>query len=179
MLPQLHKRLHQAATPGKAMQGPISRTKDEHAWALVQHFCHLLCKHCSTTSALFAGTSGEQAGPDISQLAPNLQQEWDHAANAHLGKIVIMPQSNRMAWWRSSMCKTGQPHRWQAQICNRTNGARCPYKTGRAACPCNDVAHKHPEVAAEWDWEANERRTPETVTAGSEIKAAWRCGLCG
>ena len=76
------------------------------------------------------------------------------------------------------MCKTGQPHRWQARICNCTNGSECPHQTGRAVCPCNNLAHNHPEVAAEWDWNANGARTPETVTAGSQIKAAWRCGLC-
>ena len=77
------------------------------------------------------------------------------------------------------MCKTGQPHRWQARVGNRSNGVGCPYETGRAVCPCNNVANSHPEVAADWDWDANGERTPETVRAGSGIKVAWRCGLCG
>ena len=77
------------------------------------------------------------------------------------------------------MCKTGQPHRWQATVSDRSNGARCPYNTGRAVCPCNDLAQNHQEVAAEWDWEANGERAPETVTASSNTKAAWRCRLCG
>ena len=77
------------------------------------------------------------------------------------------------------MCKTGQPHRWQAQVSSRSNGHGCPYDIGRAVCPCNDLAHNHPEVAAEWDWEANGERTPEAVTASSNTKAAWRCGHCG
>ena len=77
------------------------------------------------------------------------------------------------------MCKTGQPHMWQARISARTNGTRCPYISGGAMCPCNNLAHNHPEVAAEWDWEANGERTPENVTTRSNIKAAWRCGLCG
>ena len=77
------------------------------------------------------------------------------------------------------MCETGQPHRWQASIYSRSNGQGCPYDTGYAVCPCNDLAHNHPKVAAEWDWEANRERTPDTVTAFSHIKAAWRCGLCG
>ena len=76
------------------------------------------------------------------------------------------------------MCKTGQPHRWQATVGKRSSGTSCPYETGRAVCPCNDLAHNHPEVAAEWDWEANGERTPENVTASSHFKAAWRCGLC-
>ena len=100
-------------------------------------------------------------------------------ANAHLGSINIAPQSNRKAWWRSGMCKTGQPHMWQADISARTRGTRCPYNDGRATCPCNDLAHNHPGVAAEWDWEANGERTPETVTASSSKEAAWRCGVCG
>ena len=128
---------------------------------------------------MFAGKSDEQAGPDISRLAPHLRQEWDYEANAHLGSIILAPQSARKAWWSSGLCKTGVPHRWQATIYNRTLGGGCPYKTGRAACPCNDLAHNHPEVAAEWDREANGKRTPETVRAGSTIKAAWRYGLCG
>ena len=77
------------------------------------------------------------------------------------------------------MCKTGQPHKWQAAIQSRTRGAGCPHNVGRAVCPCNDLAHNHPEVAAEWDREANGERTPETVTAGSNFKAAWRCVVCG
>ena len=72
-----------------------------------------------------------------------------------------------------------EPHRWQAQVSSRTGGSCCPYNSGKAVCPCNDLAHNHPEVAAEWDWEANGARTPETVTAGSASKAVWRCGLCG
>ncbi len=77
------------------------------------------------------------------------------------------------------MCKTGQPHTWQAQICSRTRGVRCPHDVGKAVCPCNDLALNHPEVAAEWDWEANGERTPETVAASSHMQATWRCGLCG
>ena len=136
-------------------------------------------QHSSPTPALFAGRSDEQAGPDISRLAPHLQQEWDHHANAHLGSIIMAPLSHRRAWWSSGLCKTGQPHRWQAIIFNRSKGAGCPYDTGTAVCPCNDLAHNHPEVAAEWDSEANGDRTPKTVTASSNSKVAWRCGLCG
>ncbi len=99
--------------------------------------------------------------------------------NAHLGSISITPRSGRKVWWSGSICKTGQPHRWHASIQHCTNGSGCPYETGRAVFPCNDLAHNHPEVSAEWDWEANGERTPKTVAASSQIKTAWRCGLCG
>ena len=139
---------------------------------------------CLHPPHVYAGTTlapeREQAtGPHISQLAPHLQEEWDHAANAHLGMIIIAPKSSRKVWWSSGMCKTRQPHRWQAIIRARTNGSSCPYDIGRAVCPCNDLAHNHTEVAEEWYWEINGERTPENVTAGSRFKAAWRCGLCG
>ena len=143
----------------------------------MQHL--FLPKHSSTTPPLTADNSGEQYGPNISRLAPHLQQEWDHEANAHLGGIIIAPHSNRKVWWSSGMCKAGQPHRWQATVSNRFKGTCCPYDTGRAVCPCNDLAHNHPEVAAEWDRGANGEWTPETVTANSNTEAAWRCGLCG
>ena len=77
------------------------------------------------------------------------------------------------------MCKTDQPHRWQARVNNRTNGRSCPSEIGRAVCPCNDLAHNHRKLAAEWDWEANGDRTPDKVAAGSNTRAAWRCSLCG
>ena len=135
--------------------------------------------------ALFAGKvdrqspQDQQDGPSICLLAPHLQREWDHAANAHLGSITIT-KSGRKAWWRSGLCKTRQPHRWRAQISNRSvNGNSCPYDAGKAVCPCNNLAHNHSEVAEEWDCEANGERTPETVTASSNSKAAWRCRLCG
>ena len=77
------------------------------------------------------------------------------------------------------MCKTGQPHRWQWPGQNCTNGTSCPYKSDRAICPCDDLAHNHPIVAARWGWEANGERTPQTAVTGSIIRGAWRCGVCG
>ena len=139
---------------------------------------HHTLNQCTTVAGTLAGP-GHSTRPDISRLAAHLQQEWDHAANAHLGSISIAPKSPRKTWWRSGTCKTGHPHRWQASIQNRSRGTDCPYAAGKAVCPCNDLAHNHPEVAEEWDWEANGERTPETVAAGSGIKAAWRCGICG
>ena len=138
-----------------------------------------LPEHISTTTAFAADKSEDQASPNISGLAFHLQQEWDHAANAHLGSIIMAPQSNTKVWWSSGLCKTGQPHRWQATVSERTNGNSCPYDSGQAVCPCNNLAGSDPVVAAEWDGEANGDWSPETAAASSLFKAAWRCGLCG
>ena len=81
-------------------------------------------------------------------------------ADAHLGSITITSHSGSKVWWSSCMCRTGQPHRWQAQTCKRVRGNSCPYDSGKAGCPCNDLAHNHPEVAStKWDWEASGKHT--------------------
>ena len=180
-LSKLHRRLHQAATLVRFLDRQKNGTQGKHTCLMQQYCCsgpsHAYTQQHHTCSV--AGKCAEQAGPDISQLAPHLQEEWDHAANAHLGSSFIAPQSNRKVWWTSGICKTGQSHRWQATVNNRTHGSGCPYEIGRAVCHCNDLAHNHREVAAEWDREANGKRMPENVAAGSRSKAAWRCGLCG
>lgn len=117
-------------------------------------------------------------GPDISRLAPRLQQEWDHAANVNLGSIRISPQSNRKVWWVGTMCRSGRPHRWPAFVYNRTRDQGCPYSLGRRVCPCNSLAHNFPEVAAEWDREANGLRSPELIVANSHEGTGWRCKTC-
>ena len=120
-----------------------------------------------------------QGGPDISRLAPHLQQEWDHERNAHLGPIRITPGSNRKVWWTQGLCQSGQPHKWTARIQSRTRGRGCPYgKGGNLACPCNDLAHNHTAVAAELDLHPGNPRTAESFRASSHQKVPWRCGVC-
>ena len=53
--------------------------------------------------------AAQQAGPDISRLDSDLQQQWDHAANAHLG-IDITPQSHRKVGWLCDQCPDGHLH---------------------------------------------------------------------
>ena len=78
------------------------------------------------------------------------------------------------------MCKTGQPHKWQARVYNRMRDRTgSPCISGKIVCHCNDLAHNYPEVAKEWDWQANGTRTPETVAGSSNSPAAWRCSRCG
>ena len=53
----------------------------------------MLKVHCHSKPNQHA--AAQQGGPDISGLDPSLQQQWDHAANAHLGNVDIGPQSNK------------------------------------------------------------------------------------
>ena len=80
--------------------------------------------------------SVQKKGPNTSRLAPPLQQQWDHAANAHVGPIDITPQSGRKVWWTCEQCPDGHLHRldvWQiepeAMVVPSASGARCASTT--------------------------------------------------
>ena len=120
----------------------------------------------------------QQKGPSISRLDAALQQQWDHAANAHLGPIDITPMSGRKVWWVCDQCPDGHLHRWEAIVSNRSNGRGCPQCSGRKVCKHNSLATKAPLAAAQWDYEAN-NGTPDSVVAQSNQPVGWLCDACG
>ena len=120
----------------------------------------------------------QQQGPDISRLDPALQQQSDHAGNAHLGNIVIKPHSNKKVWWTCDQCPDGHLHSWEAAVSSRTGGSGCSQCCGRKVCKHNSLATKALKVAAQWDYEANDS-TPNNVVALSSTPVGWRCNVCG
>ena len=120
----------------------------------------------------------QQAGPNVSRLDPALQQQWDHAANAHLGPIDITPKSGRKVGWICDQCPDGHLHRWEAMVANRSNGNGCPQCSGRKVCKHNSLATKAPSVAAQWDYKAN-ALTPDSLVAHSNQLVGWLCEVCG
>ena len=121
--------------------------------------------------------AAQQGGPDTSRLDPNLQQQWDHAANAHLGNIDIKPHSGRKVGWICDQCPDGQLHSWSAPVYSRTAGNGCPQCSGHKVCKHNCLATKAPSVAAQWDFEANDG-TPDNVVAQGHEFAWWHCDAC-
>ena len=119
-----------------------------------------------------------QEGPDISLLDSALQKQWDHAANAHLGNIIIKPSSSKEVWWTCDQCPDGYLHRWSAPLHSRSNGSGCPQCSGRKVCQHNSLTTKAPEIAAQWDYEANDG-TPDSVVAQSNKAVGWLCDACG
>ena len=119
----------------------------------------------------------QQAGPDISALNKQLQQQWDHAANLPLGNIVIKKFSNKSACWTCDQCPDGHPHKWQSTIANRSLGARCPQCSGRKLCKHNSLATVAPAAAVFWDQEKN-GCTADMVLATSQQPAHWHCSAC-
>ena len=120
----------------------------------------------------------QQSGPDISQLSPELQSQWDHDNNAYLGNIVIKPQSGRKVHWICRKCPVGHPHMWEAVIQNRSNGRGCPFCSGRKVCPHSSLASISPLTALEWDT-TKTADSPHDYTACSRHQAHWLCNKCG
>ena len=124
------------------------------------------------------GQHAQRAGPDISRLEPALQQQWDHAANAHVGNIELKPHSAKKVWWTCNQCPDGHLHRWEACVSARTKGSGCPQCCGRKVCKHNSLTTKAPLVAAQWDHEANDA-SPDSVVAQSNRYVGWHCDACG
>ena len=116
--------------------------------------------------------------PDISLLAAHLQQQWDSAANAHLGGVVIKPYSNRSVCWVCDQCPDGHVHQWQAAVSDRSRGTGCSQCAGKKVCQHNSLATKAPDVARYWNYSRNKSK-PDTVLAHSNTQVEWSCDVCG
>ena len=100
-----------------------------------------------------------------------LLAQWDIERNLPLTPDNVTFGSHKKVWW---ICPSG--HSWQAMVYTRSEGAGCPYCTGRKASPeQNSLAKQFPALAAEWDVEKNAPLTPQDVTTGSHKLIWWRC----
>ena len=115
--------------------------------------------------------------PDISELKPQLQQEWHPDNNALLGGVKVKPHSGRKFLWSCRNCPAGCPHIWLATVKDRTAGTKCPYCQGRVLCTHNALATKAPKQARYWDHNKNAKAFEQTL-AGSNVRADWKCPDC-
>ena len=100
-----------------------------------------------------------------------LLAQWDIERNLPLTPDDVTFGSHEKVRWT---CPSG--HSWQAMVYTRSEGAGCPYCTGRKASPeQNSLAKQFPALAAEWDDEKNAPLTPQDVTTGSHKLIWWRC----
>lgn len=98
-----------------------------------------------------------------------LMQEWNYEKN-DVDPHGISDHSIKKVWW---ICKEG--HEWEAKICNRTNGRKCPFCTNRRVLRgYNDLCTTHPNIAKEWDYSKNDK-TPYDVSYGCGKKVWWIC----
>lgn len=122
-------------------------------------------------------------GQSLADHFPDLAREWDAEKNAAIEGLYsdqVKPFSVKKAWW---ICPAHQ-HSYRASIASRTNvGTGCPYCTNRRVLAgFNDLATTHPDLARDWNLEANRAEfgvDATGVTAGSNTRAHWRCHACG
>ncbi|KAA6421196.1 MAG: hypothetical protein FRX49_08895 [Trebouxia sp. A1-2] len=115
--------------------------------------------------------------PDISELSPQLQQEWHPDNNALLGGIKVKPGSGRRVMWSCPNCPAGCPHIWKTSVSKRTRGTKCPYCQGQSVCQHSSLATKAPRQAKFWNHDKN-AKTPEQTLAGTNLRAEWKCPNC-
>ncbi|MCC3292838.1 zinc-ribbon domain-containing protein [Arthrobacter sp. zg-Y1110] len=116
--------------------------------------------------------------PALSQVNPALAAEWDYARNGDLKPSDVTPSSLNKAWW---VCSNGHPS-FFSRIANRNAGSGCP-ACGRSrttiACktpvPGQSLADLRPDLAAEWDAEANAGLQANGVYLGSSRIVSWLC----
>lgn len=108
---------------------------------------------------------------DLQTLCPAIAAQWHPTKNDGLKPADVRAQSNRKVWWK---CENG--HEWRATIQGRVvQNSRCPYCAGRKVMQgINDLATLFPDVAAEWDYETNEKG-PEEYKPTCPDKVSWIC----
>ena len=116
--------------------------------------------------------------------AEDLLSSWHSSANKGLGPGDVKVNAGQKFWWRHEG-EGGVDHEWQASVAHRVQGGQgCAVCTGnQIQIGENDLASQWPDIAAEWDYEANAAanaedpkhpRTPKEVTGGSTKKVFWK-----
>ena len=110
--------------------------------------------------------------PSLAETFPEIAAEWDCLRNGALTPKNVLPGSDKFVHWK---CKRG--HKWIATVGERTRrNSPCPYCSGRRVLVGeNDLQTLFPEVAAQWDTEANGDLSPQKVSAKSNKKVHWIC----
>jgi len=116
-----------------------------------------------------------QAGfNDLLTTEPEISLEWHPSLNFILKPTEVSRGSRQVVWW---LGKCG--HAWDAKISDKVRNPGCPVCSGhRVQAGFNDLVTTHPQLAEEWDFDANANRSPKTLSAGSNSKVWWKAN-CG
>jgi len=126
------------------------------------------CKHCSAKHL-----SIPVPEKSLAYLYPNIAKEWDYGKN-EMTPDQVYPLSNKNYWW---LCSEG--HSWETTASHRISRKNsCPICSGQVVLEgYNDFKTTHPELMAEWDWEANNaiELYPNKISYGADKIANWKC----
>ena len=93
---------------------------------------------------------------------PLLATEWDHDRNAADGlfpdKVTLL--SSKKVHWTCYQCRLGHCHSWTATPRHRIGQSQgCPFCARKAVCQCNSLQTLFPSIAAEWNYDINNKTT--------------------
>lgn len=107
---------------------------------------------------------------DLATTHPELASQYS-SANTKAVTQIGSNSARKVDW----VCGLG--HEWSAVVREREGGKGCPVcSRNKIVAGVNDFAFEHPELVAEWDFEANDKE-PTKVASGSGYRAHWVCGL--
>ena len=119
----------------------------------------------------------EKGVNDLATLYPDIVVEWNYEFNKK-GPDEYTCGSNQKVYFTCSTCGYGSNGEWMAKICERTKGRGCPACAGKAVYKgVNDLATLRPDIAAEWNYEFNEKG-PDEYTCGMTVKVHFICSTC-
>lgn len=107
---------------------------------------------------------------DFATLHPDLAMQWHPVKNEGLTASDVTANSHKIVWWHGAC-----GHDWDAPVSERVRGRGCPICKGkRVFAGINDLATIHPAIAAEWNYEMNEKK-PTEVLPQSNKPVWWTC----
>lgn len=115
-------------------------------------------------------------------------EEWDYEKNGDITPKNISPGSDKVVWWKKPYDdpRTGKhfDFSWKSSISHRKDGRGCPYLSKpvkKIYVGFNDLCTTHPQLAEEWDKEANDKLNIKIteVTYGSTKDVFWKCKIHG
>lgn len=114
----------------------------------------------------------------VASQRPDLAEQWDAERNDCTPAEVTIGSTYK-AYWR---CNAGPDHTWQAQVNQRVGAGGkpatgCPACAGRQLSVTNSLGTLRPDLAEQFDLEANDGYTPDDVLGGTATVYSWRCDV--
>jgi hypothetical protein len=131
------------------------------------------CKECGRLR-IVAASSAPRHGQTLAAAFPEIAATWDYEANHPLTPSDVAAHSNKKAFFTCLDCQ--KPHEVTISSRARTGaGTRCATVQKGAPKQGKSLADAFPEVAENWDYEANYPMTPSQVAPRSNKKAFFIC----
>ena len=134
------------------------------------------CPRCAKANGGRKADGTRQKHPTFAVAKHSLLEQWDYDKNRENGNFPdnTTLQSQKLIWWRCKECPNRKVHSWQTRASGRTcdRATGCPFCAGKILCECNSLETVCPDIAADFDSQANGVSATE-VTSSASAKYSW------